>query len=288
MLPLFTSPVLQEEFDKNGFVHVPFLSEEQVDTLMEAYKSMEAEHKAIGIPFITSSHSNDYQLIQRVDEAITAVFKPEMDKLLQNYNLLFGNFLIKQPSPESKTPLHQDTSFVDETKYASISVWVALTDTTPENGCMRFVKGSHKFRHTIRPSHNYPWYYEDVLDTLETMLVDYPSKKGEAFIFHHGLIHASYANATSTPRVAAILAAYPTNADLLMYFQQPDYPEMMQHYAMTKDAFLHFIKGAPPHLGSLICTEKTNYFKVTEKELKQITHHPNSFIKKLTAFFQHI
>jgi hypothetical protein len=261
MKPILKSQQLQQEFEENGFVRVPFLSEQQVDTLLKLYKTIEQEHSLIGIPFITTSHSNNHELIRKADGFIADIFKPKMDEILHDYKILFGNFLIKQPGIESITPLHQDTSFVDEHEYSSISVWVAMQDTDRNNGCMRFVKGSHKFRFTVRPSHAYPWHFEDVKLQLEKLLIDYPSKKGEAFIFHHGVIHASYANNTSTPRIAAIMAAYPADAELMMFFQQPDNPEVMQRYKMNKEAFLHFEKGKPPVMGKLHWCRKNRFLK---------------------------
>lgn len=275
MHALFKSTALQAEFDQNGFVRVPFLSEAQTNELLQQYETLQQAHYQIGIPFITTSHSNNPDLIAKADAMIAHYFTPLMDELLTGYERLFGNFLIKQPSANSVTPLHQDTVFVDETQYASISVWVSLHHTTKQNGCMRFVKGSHKFLHTHRPAHQYPWAFENVKPELEKLLVDYPAKKGEAFIFHHGVIHASYANQTGSPRVAAIMAAYPKGAQLLMQFQNPADAGTMQTYAMTRDAFIHYVKGAPPHLGKLIKEEPVNYGQLTAMEFNAMLpqHH---------------
>lgn len=268
MKQLFKTQHLQEEFDKNGFVRVPLLTAAQTDELLLRYRAIEAEHEQIGLPFTTTSHSNDHRLIQKADEAIASVFATEMDKYLCDYKLLFGNFLIKQTGSESVTPLHQDTSFVDESRFSSISVWVSLQDTDQRNGCMRFIKGSHRFRHILRPTHAYAWPFEGVRDRLEQLLVDYPSRRGEAFIFDHGLIHASYPNLTETPRVAAVMAAYPSEAELLMYFFEKGSTTSVQKYKMTKEAYLHFTKGEPPAAGDLIETETFDYRQVTPGELR--------------------
>jgi hypothetical protein len=268
MKQLFKTQHLQEEFDKNGLVRVPLLTAAQTDELLLGYKSLEVEHEQIGLPFTTTSHSNDYRLIQKADEAIASVFAPEMDKYLCDYKLLFGNFLIKQTGPESVTPIHQDTSFVDESRFTSISVWVSLQDTDQRNGCMRFINGSHRFKHILRPTHAYAWPFEGVKERLGELLEDYPSRKGEAFIFDHRLIHASYPNLTENPRVAAVMAAYPSEAELLMYFLKKDSTTIVEKYKMTKEAYLHFTKGEPPVAGDLIETETFDYLPVTSDELR--------------------
>ena len=280
MKQLFKTQHLQDEFDKNGFVRVHLLTAAQTDDLLLRYRAIEAEHDQIGLPFTTTSHSNDHQLIQKADEAIAAVFAAEMDKYLCDYKLLFGNFLIKQSGPQSVTPLHQDTSFVDESRFSSISVWVSLQDTDQRNGCMRFIKGSHKFKHILRPTHAYPWPFEEVKAQLEAQLTDYPSGRGEAFIFDHRVIHASYPNLTDTPRVAAVMAAYPSDTDLLMYFLEKGSTNSVQRYRMTKEAYLHFIKGEPPGAGDLIGTETFDYRPVTPDELRAMLP-PRSFVQQV-------
>lgn len=282
MKPLFKIQHLQDEFDKNGFVQIPLLTTAQTDELLLRYTAIEGEHKQIGLPFTTTSQSNDHKLIQKADEAIAGVLAVEMDKFLCDYTLLFGNFLIKQPGPDSVTPIHQDTSFVDERRFSSISVWVSLHDTDQRNGCMRFIKGSHKFKHLLRPTHAYPWPFEGVKEQLEGLLEDYPSRRGEAFVFHHGVIHASYPNLTDTPRVAAVMAAYPSDAELLMYFLENGTKDKVQKYKMTKEAYLHFIKGEPPAAGELIETETFDYRKVTPVELRSMLPS-KSFMQQLRS-----
>ena len=281
MKPLFKSLQLQEEFEQNGFVRVPFLTSDKVEELSLMYKTLEVEHEQIGLPFTTTSHSNNYELIQKADKQIARIFAPEMDKVLNDYSLLFGNFLVKQPGLESETPLHQDTTFVDETKFASISVWVSLQDTEKQNGCMRFVKGSHQFKFTLRPTHAYPWAFERVTGNLEKLLVDCPSKKGEAFIFHHGVIHASYPNLTAIPRVAAVMAAYPSQAELLMLYLEKGSLTNVQKYKMTKEAYLHFTKGEPPVMGELLNTEQFNFAQITPEEFDKMIKPSKSLLQKL-------
>jgi hypothetical protein len=41
MKPILKSQQLQQEFEENGFVRVPFLSEQQVDALLTLYKTIE-------------------------------------------------------------------------------------------------------------------------------------------------------------------------------------------------------------------------------------------------------
>lgn len=266
---MFQSELHQMEFDENGFVKFDSLiTPEKADELMRLYQTTLVEHNAIARPFITTSHSNDHQLIRKSDQMITGILEPEMKKILKDYKLLFGNFLIKMTGPDSETPPHQDITFVDEHNFPSVSVWVALSDTDATNGCMRFVKGSHKFMFTLRPTHEYPWPYENVRQLIDKHITSYPCKKGDGFIFHHGVIHGSYANSTNTPRVAAVLAAYPEKAELVHYFLPRGNKTDVSKYKMTKEAFLHFVKEQPPSLGEFVEIEKFDFKQVTPQEFE--------------------
>ena len=49
----------------------------------------------------------------------------------------------KPPVTGKEIPWHQDGQYWPIRPIATCSVWMALDDATPENGCMRFIPGSH-------------------------------------------------------------------------------------------------------------------------------------------------
>ena len=55
-----------------------------------------------------------------------------------------SGFFGKPASHGLETPWHQDGEYWPIKPLATCTVWVALDPTTPENGCMQFVPGSHK------------------------------------------------------------------------------------------------------------------------------------------------
>src|SRR5271156_6256766 len=55
----------------------------------------------------------------------------------------------KPPIRGKETPWHQDAAFVEYQAIRPLelcTVWIVLDDSTPENGCVRYVTGSHKSR----------------------------------------------------------------------------------------------------------------------------------------------
>lgn len=288
MTPLFQAEHIQASFERNGFVKIPLLSASEVAQLQQNYDTVAAAHEAIGIPYITTSHSNNAELIAQVDGFLQAIMTPAMGRHFCNHKVLFGNFLLKMPSPDSETDPHQDITFVDEEKYASVNVWVALQDTNEENGCMYILPGSHRFRSTIRPTHSYPWTYEQVKNEIKKNAITIPVKAGEAIIFHHGVLHGSFPNRTSKPRLAAVMAAYHADAQLIHYYLPEGKGYLLQKYQMDKEAYLSFVKNAPPAKGIFLENVAYDFHQVDKREFDMLTKQygsKTSIFSKLSKIF---
>lgn len=284
MKPLFKSPELQERFERDGFARLQLLDADEAEDLLTMYNTVANEHEAVNIPYITTSHTNNHELIAKVDKMVQSVLVPRLDVHLQNYKLLFGNFLVKMPIEGSDTPPHQDITFVDEQEHFSVNIWVALQDNDQRNGCMYFLPGSHKFMHTIRPTHYYPWAYEKVKPSIIKNSMVFPSKAGEAFVFMHSVVHGSYANISGVPRVAAVIAAYTDGADLVHYYLPNGDPNKeLEKYSMTKEAYIHFVKEQPPAKGVFLENVRHDFKQVDEKELKSMLNKDRPLLKRILS-----
>jgi len=61
--------------------------------------------------------------------------------------VLWGsNLFYKRPMEGPATPWHQDGAYWPIRPLATTSVWIAITDSVRENGCLRFIAGSHVAR----------------------------------------------------------------------------------------------------------------------------------------------
>jgi hypothetical protein len=288
MKALFKSDVLQQQFEKDGFVKASLLSSIETKHLLDMYQTVAEAHERVNLPYITTSHSSDAVLIQQVDEILQKVLAPALERVLSNHKLLFGNYLVKMPGKDSETEPHQDITFVDESRYTSANVWVALQDTTPENGCMYFLRGSHKFIPTIRPTHDYKWAYENVKEVVKQNSEVFAAKAGEAFIFNHAIVHGSFANQTTQPRIAAVVAVYNAEASLIHYYLPENSSNRMQKYSMTKEAYLHFVKKQPPIKGVYLCDEQFDFGHLSEAEFKKLSLSRNnrtSLLQKVSNWF---
>lgn len=120
--------------------------------------------------------------------------------------------LIKEPNGRA-TLWHQDLPYWSFTHRAAISIWVALDDATEENGCLRYIPGSHNTEVlrsvNLGADEDEPGLLKRVPQLHHTRPVSVPVKAGSA-IFHNGLtFHAAGKNTTSRHRRAMTCAYMP-------------------------------------------------------------------------------
>jgi len=108
---------------------------------------------------------------------------------------------------------HQDYSYWTRTQpLAHLTCWIALDDSTRENGCVHYVPGSHRW-----PDLPVTGLTGD-MNAIQTVLsaeqreqfrpVAVELKKGEAAFHHPRMIHGSYGNRTAIPRRAAVINVF--------------------------------------------------------------------------------
>ena len=119
----------------------------------------------------------------------------------QRIMLYSDQVFLKPAHCGSAKPLHQDNSYFRVTPHShGVTCWIAVDDATEENGCMRYIPGSHKLgllpHKQISAAHLTP----EANDLGEPVPV--PISAGAA-IFHHLLtLHSSEVNRSPYPRRA--------------------------------------------------------------------------------------
>ncbi|MEC7303277.1 MAG: phytanoyl-CoA dioxygenase family protein, partial [Pseudomonadota bacterium] len=61
-----------------------------------------------------------------------------------------SSFFAKPAENGKKTPWHQNGEYWPLRPLATCTVWLAIDDATVENGCLKFMRGSHKYQR-LRP-----------------------------------------------------------------------------------------------------------------------------------------
>lgn len=121
--------------------------------------------------------------------------------------------LIKRPWA-NPTSWHLDTPFWSFSDRRALSIWVALDDATPENGCLYFIPGSYHKTGFENPGigKNMDSVFQFYPQFIKAESVGVPMKAGSCS-FHNGLtIHGAGANMTSGFRRAMTCAYMPDGA----------------------------------------------------------------------------
>ena len=116
----------------------------------------------------------------------------------------------KPPFVGEKYDLHQDYAYWQDFTDRLITVTLLLDDATPENGCLRFVPGSHK-KGLIPRENDHPRLITEQVDD-PSISVDAPGHAGDLVIFSCYTAHHSFANRTDRGR-RAILYTYNPASD---------------------------------------------------------------------------
>lgn len=246
---VFRDEKMQREFDENGFVKFRMFSAEQVKRLHDFYLSTQHEHETIidKRKFHATNDTDNATLIADADKFIKQVMLEEVDRHFFQYKTIAASYLVKQPDDKSELGPHQDLRFVDEEKFYSFNIWVATEPTNKTNGCLRFLRGSHRLHPTVRPLPSYPWKYESVFSIIPYYFTDVTTEVGEVVILNHACIHASYPNLSGQTRIAAILAMIPKGASISHYFLPDGNPvNKVEKYAMTLEDFINLKGGQRP------------------------------------------
>ncbi len=115
---------------------------------------------------------------------------------------LFRDQGFYKPGGGSEIYLHQDNRYWHLEPAQAVTIWIALDDTTVTNGCVHYVRGSHRFGAV---KHNRAADGASILLEVprgELVTVPVPISAG-ACVMHHCLtLHGSAANTTQRPRRA--------------------------------------------------------------------------------------
>jgi phytanoyl-CoA hydroxylase len=124
----------------------------------------------------------------------------------------FGaTYVVKSPEVGLPALWHQDGHPWQErlAGAAAVTVWVALDDATPANGCLRVIPGSHRLAlHELRPNDEVPSIFGVELDPAlvdEGAAEDVVLAAGDVSVHHPNLVHGSEPNRSADPRRALAL-----------------------------------------------------------------------------------
>jgi len=179
----------------------------------------------------------------RLIEAVSQILGPDL--------LVWGSGLfIKEASSRSYVSWHQDLNYWGLDGEQEVTAWFALTPSNLENGCMRFVPGSHEKKvvphvDSFAQDNLLTRGQEIAVEVDEASAVNVVLRAGQAS-FHHGhMFHASGPNGTNSRRIGAALRYIAPS------MKQKSGDKLLVSHVSGKDEYGHF-NVAPPPAGRLL------------------------------------
>ena len=134
-----------------------------------------------------------------------------------NVALFATHYICKEPAVGRAVPWHQDGGYWPLEPMDVVSLWLAISESTRANGCMKLVPGSH----TTRLMEMVPTNRDEVLPLEVPVVVDERDavaielEPGDVSVHHPNIVHGSDVNASASWRRGLTIRYIPTTTRIL-------------------------------------------------------------------------
>ena len=214
----------KKDFDEDGFVHLPgFLTNLQLLELQQAVERYILE-KAPQL-----KQSDVFFDNPKKPETLKQLHRMEQDTFFANYSrhshwnkaasdflgepveVLGVEYFNKPPKTKHETPPHQDNYYFCLAPPQVLTIWVALDDIDEENGCIRYVRGSHRLplrQHRLSSTLGFSQYIFDYSQSDMDRESKVTCLPGDALIHHGNTIHLAGPNLTNNRQRRALAMVF--------------------------------------------------------------------------------
>ena len=232
-----------EQYQKNGYLkNLPLFDQTEVETLQKEFMEIvDRVPDSVDIYRVNNWHKANHWFYEL---SRTPAILDYVENLIgPDFNQWGGGFFIKFPHDETVVPFHQDASYWPLDPRITVTVWLAVFDADPENGCMRIVPGSHRWgdlphenledndwsrmsREEATKSKYVLWQQVDPDSFTDDQVVDMDLKAGEISLHDDDLIHGSSGNTSDRMRAGITFRYCPTTVkcDLSVWPNFETYP----------------------------------------------------------------
>lgn len=212
------SPEQVNQYEREGYVlfHEQLFAPEKFARLKAIF---EENLERYGPDNLDVIHFRDPRLLEFLlaDEVLNLV-EPVVGP---NIGLWSSHFICKPPYTGKATPWHEDSAYWNgriSTMVGICTVWLAIDEATPENGCMRVLPGTHHngfsdyepvdVNQNIFPTQIKP----EQID--ENKAVYFALQPGECSLHEARLIHGARANTSPKRRAGYTMRYFPTSSKI--------------------------------------------------------------------------
>lgn len=209
------TPEQISQYQNEGFVIPDFrLSDDLIESMRKDHSELISRHPEFtdycgallvyDVGFL--NYARNEELLDHVEQLIGP-----------NIALWNSSLFAKPARVGTRTPWHQDGEYWPIRPLATCSVWIAVDDSTRENGCLRFIPGSHKSRslakHNVNNAKGLALNLEiDGSEFDESEAVNVELEAGQISMHDVFLMHASEPNNSDKHRRGMTLRFMPTTS----------------------------------------------------------------------------
>ena len=204
-----------------------------------------------------------YELVThpKILDAVESILGPDI--------MLWGTSVFaKPPHDPGFISWHQDATYWGLDSGSITTAWIALSESSTENGCMRVVRESHKL--SIQP-HTETFAEDNLLSRGQEIAVEVSEEEatdvvlapGQMSLHHVNIVHGSKPNFSNKPRIGFV-ARYMTPAVKQSGFQQPVI------LARGEDTFGHFEHMQTPPDSEDLSTTLKNHLRTAREHVTGI------------------
>lgn len=205
---------VRQYHEEGYYAPIRALSADEAGALRAKLEAHEAEHGRLAGPLRHKSHLLFTWLDELIRhpgilDAVEGVIGPDI--------LCWGtSFFIKEPRNPGFVSWHQDSTYWGLDPADIVTAWVALSESTTENGAMRVVPGTQKMeqvahRDTFSPDNLLSRGQEIAVDVDEAKAVTLELAPGEMSLHHVRLVHGSDPNPSDRRRIGFAIRYLPTH-----------------------------------------------------------------------------
>lgn len=215
-----------QQFDREGFVVVPeLLDAEELAQVVAETDRFEAKVDAAlrrhegGRLSIAESGAITFaaHLVTRSSRLAALTRHPALlgvcaDLIGPDVDLYWDQAVYKKPEKPRRFPWHQDNGYAYVEPQQYLTIWLALTDATLQNGCPQIAPGLHR-RGTLAHRYVEPLGWECFSEPPSVVVAEVPA--GGAAVFSSLTPHLTGPNTTDQVRKAYIVQYAPAGSEVL-------------------------------------------------------------------------
>ncbi len=216
---------LRKSYSQDGLIKAPFkLPEIVIERMLESLEKLLFDNpdippESLICPHIPYGVNHNHEAAKTWFEYVTNPEVLDLVELLIGPNIvLWGSQVFCKPSSVGKgVPWHQDGHYWPISPLATCSVWIALDSANLENGCMRYIRGSHHLNkvlpHTTSHLGDVVLSEEVSIKSKDTVHIKNNNlERGEFSLHDVYLIHGSNPNKSKERRAGFVIRYMPSSS----------------------------------------------------------------------------